>query len=155
MYSFVWRRVMEKCFKQYVGKHYTMAFFYKDTMASDLDKLEESWCAGCGFLSTGYHDTPPHTPGWKPRPVGGIVIRSGAGAQNNKLPIGETTQKHVPLIPVPPLCATCGWRQVMYVFVCVRRVMEKSFKQYVGEHYTMAFFYQDTMVSDLDKCEES
>ena len=33
--------------------------------------------------------------------------------------------------------------------------MEKFFKQYFGEHYTMAFFYQDTMVGDLDRCEES
>ena len=28
--------------------------------------------------------------------------------------------------------------------------MEKFFEQYFGEHYTMAFFHQDTMVCDLD-----
>ena len=36
MYTFVWRRVMEKFFKQYFGEHYTMAIFYQDTMVSGL-----------------------------------------------------------------------------------------------------------------------
>ncbi len=30
-------------------------------------------------------------------------------------------------------------------------VKEKFFKQYYGEHYTMAFFNQDTMICDMDR----
>ena len=50
-YSFVWRRAMEKFFKLYFGEHYTMAFFYQDTMICDMDRLCTSLCDNSKGLS--------------------------------------------------------------------------------------------------------
>ena len=102
-----------------------------------------------GRLST----TPPHihqgmeTHAWlaatrsaalSPEGHDAALLSPSAGAKN-QFSIGEMTQKHVPLIFAASVCATCGWRQEMHVVVWVwRRVMEKFFKQYFGEHYKMA-----------------
>ena len=68
--------------------------------------------------------------------------------------IGEMAPKHVPWSFPASVCATYCWRPRCLRSYCGGGLMEKFFKQYLGEFLTMAYFILNKMFCYGYRCGE-